>query len=156
PFLPRSQDPVETPAAWDLANFTRACSSAAGDRHLDARGRALANRLLVEADQQDFPLELLSARTEAAAKIDWRQRYATAPPEILSQVEQEWTEPGGVRRWIQGGIVFLADWVPPLVLLAALVMLLWRYFDPFQRGYQVQLSDVLLPLAILLAVLVSL
>ena len=37
---------------------------------------------------------------------------------------------------------------------AALVMLLWRYFDPYNRGYPFQVSDVLLPLIVLLIVLV--
>src|SRR5205823_10782341 len=37
PFLPKPSQAVDTPAAWDLSAFTRACSSVAGDRHLDAR-----------------------------------------------------------------------------------------------------------------------
>src|SRR5207253_5203800 len=56
PFLPKPLQKVEAPPTWDVAAFTRACSKAAGERHLDARGRALANRLLVVADQQGFPL----------------------------------------------------------------------------------------------------
>ncbi|HLJ92693.1 MAG TPA: GTPase [Gemmataceae bacterium] len=156
PFLPKSPQAVETPPAWNLATFTRTCSSVAGDRHLDARGRALPNRLLVEADQQGFPLNLLTEPVEAAAKLDWRQRYANALVEILQQVERESAQPAGMRRWVQSGIVVLADWVPPLAFLAALVMLLWRYFDPLNRGYPFQVSDVLLPLIVLLVVLVIL
>jgi len=57
---------------------------------------------------------------------------------------------------VQSGIVFLADWVPPLALLAALAVLLIRFFDPWDRGYQVHTIDALLPLIILLAVLVIL
>src|SRR5439155_24283404 len=147
---------VATPAVWDLATFTRACSGVAGDRHLDARGRALPNRLLVEADRQGFPLQLLTERVEAAAKLDWRQKYAQALVQILQQVEQDSAQPTGVRRWLQKGIVFLGDWLPPLALLAALVQLLWRYFDPMGRGYPFQVSDVLLPLIVLLIVLVIL
>jgi hypothetical protein len=154
PFLPKPAQAVDTPATWNLATFTRTCSSVAGDRHLDARGRALPNRLLVEADQQGFPLNLLTEPVEAAAKLDWRQRYANNLVEILQQVEQESSRPAGMRRWVQNGIVFLADWVPPLAFLAALVMLLWRYFDPYNRGYPFQISDVLLPVIVLLIVLV--
>jgi hypothetical protein len=139
-----------------LADFTRACTSVAGDRHLDARGRALPNRLLVEADQHGFPLNLLSDPVEAAAKLNWRQRFAQALVDILQQVERESTHPAGVRRWVQKGIVLLADWLPPVAMLAALVQLLWRYFDPMGRGYSSQVSDVLLPLLVLLIVLVIL
>src|SRR5438552_6829787 len=142
PLLPKPSQAVEKPAAWDLASFTRACSSVAGDRHLDARGRALPNRLLVEADRQGFPLNLLNEAVEAAAKLNWRQRYAQALVEILQQVEKESAHPAGVRRWIQKGVVWIADWVPPVALIAALVQLLWRYFDPYGRGYSFQVSDV--------------
>src|SRR5262249_16961638 len=59
PFIPRGQG-QQAPATWDLAAFTRTCSTTASERHLDARGRALVNRLLVEADKQGFPLQLLT------------------------------------------------------------------------------------------------
>jgi hypothetical protein len=55
---------------------------------------------------------------------------------------------------VQTGLVWLADWLPPLALLAACVALLWRYFDPQGRGYQVQLADALLPPMVLLVVLI--
>ena len=156
PFLPRSGRRVETPTTWDVAAFTRSCTTVAGDRHLDARGRALPNRLLVAADQEGLPLDLLTEPAEASAKLNWRQRHAQALVEVLKNVEAQWTTPTGVRRWVQGGIVFLADWVPPLILIAALLVLLWRYFDPLGKGYQFALSDLLLPLGVLLIVLVIL
>ena len=123
PFLPKPIQKIETPAAWDVAAFTRACSKIAGERHLDARGRALANRLLVEADQQGFPLDLLSPATEKAATLDWRQRYAASLVETLEQVELQWSHPSGWRNWLQTATVFLADWLPSLALLAACVLL---------------------------------
>jgi hypothetical protein len=156
PFLPKPSQTVETPATWDLSAFTRACSSVAGDRHLDARKRALPNRLLVEADKQGFPLGLLSEPVEAAAKLDWRQKYAQGLADVLHQFEQDAARPVGVRRWLQTGFIWLGNWAPPVALLAALVQLLWRYFDPMGRGYSFQISDVLLPLIVLLIVLVIL
>src|SRR5439155_24163730 len=45
----RGKDGAAAPT-WDLARFTRSCSEMAGARQLDARNRALANHLLVEAD----------------------------------------------------------------------------------------------------------
>jgi energy-coupling factor transporter ATP-binding protein EcfA2 len=153
PFLPRPSQSVETPASWDLAAFTRNCSAAAGDRHLDARARALPNRLLVEADRQGFPLELLTQPVESTAKLNWRQRYAQALVEILQDVERHWTQPAGVRRWVQIGLTFLADWLPALVFLAACITLLWRYF---MNSAKMELFDVFLPLVVLLVVLVIL
>src|SRR5207249_67159 len=112
------------------------------DRHLDARGRALANRLLVEAEQQGFPLDLLNDPTEAASKLDWRQRYAQALIEVLQQVEVNWAKPTGVRRWLQKIVGVLADWVPPLIVLASCIILLWGWIvkeRPFNW------NDLLLP-----------
>jgi hypothetical protein len=138
----------------ELGAFTRMCSQAASERYLDARGRALANRLLVKADDMGFPLSLLSDSTEKAACIDWRQRYAQALGEELGEVEHEWTKPKGTRRWVQNTILFLADWLPLLALLGGAAMPLWRYFmDP---EYQPQLVHFLLPLGVLLLVLIIL
>jgi energy-coupling factor transporter ATP-binding protein EcfA2 len=152
PFLPRPAQSVNTPASWDLTAFTRNCTGVAGERHLDARGKALANRLLVEADQIGFPLQLLTEPTEAAARLDWRQRFAIDLVEALNLVEQQWAHPTGMRRWLQGGLVFLADWLPPIALLAGCIRLLWRWF--MEEGYQWQLADILLPLVVLVIVLI--
>jgi energy-coupling factor transporter ATP-binding protein EcfA2 len=151
---PRSKSAPEPASHWDLGLFTSSCCDLAASRHLDARGRALANRLLVEADAQGFPVDLLSDPLEATTLVDWRSRYAQALVEVLHDVEQQWVRPTGVRRWVQYLLVWLADWLPPLSLLAALVLLLWRYFDPLSRGYQVQLSDALLPPIVTLLVLI--
>ena len=156
-ILPKGREAAPAPAAWDLASFTRACSDEAASRHLDARGRALANRLLLEADGQGFPVSLLNESVEAATKNDWRGRYAGAVGEVLHQVEQQWARPTGVRRWVQTGLVVLADWLPPLALLAALVYVLWRYFDPLNRGHPTpQVSEFLMAPAVTLAVMVVL
>jgi hypothetical protein len=160
PFLPRATTRVETPAAWDLSTFTRACSTAASDRHLDARGKALANRLLVEAGQQGFPLHLLSEPTEATARIDWRNRHAQALVEVLGQVEQEWAQPTGYRYWLQGAIVLLADWLPVITLGVVAGVLLWGYIvqDPprtFQWGDLFLLFAAVLMVLILLHIVIA-
>jgi hypothetical protein len=156
PFLPRRREGEQAAPAWDLAAVTSASSDAAASRLLDSRGKALANRLLVGADAQGFPLDVLTDAVEARSGQDWRQRNAVALGDVLRQVEQSWTRPTGVRRLVQGVVVWLADWLPPLALLAAIANLLWRYFDPNSRGYEVHTSDVLLPGVILLATLVLL
>jgi hypothetical protein len=154
PFIPRAKDSPSAPSTWDLSTFTRACSDAAATRHLDARNKALANRLLVAADGQDFPLELLSEPVDKTVKLDWRQRHSQALTEVLHEVEQQWSKPSGARRWLQTLIVFIANWLPALAFLAAVVQLLWRFF--VVENYQPELSHVLLPFAVLLAVLIVL
>ncbi|GIW79222.1 MAG: hypothetical protein KatS3mg105_1029 [Gemmatales bacterium] len=153
PFLPRTSAKPENETNWNLASFTRACTSIAGERHLDARGRALANRLLLEADHQGFPLELLNEATEKIAQVDWRQRYAQALIDILKQVEQQWSNPTGTRRVAQGSVILAADWLPSLALLGSCVMLLWDYTMNDRTFYW---GDLVVPFAILLIVLIIL
>lgn len=153
-FLPSSQtQSSESTPSWDLATFMKACSAVAGDRHLDARCRALPDRLLVEASQQGFPLPLLSQPTEAAAHIEWRQNYGQVLAEILQQVQGEWSEPAGWRRWLQFGLVWAADWLPGIAFLAACIRLLWLYFVTDNK---IQLFDVLIPAIVLVFVLIVL
>src|SRR5262249_44701206 len=128
PFVPRRGEATPTPAAWDLAQFTHTCTEAAASRHLDARGKALANHLLLEADSKGFPLDLLNEPTESATRLDWRQRYAQALSESLHEVEQQWTQPTGGRRVLQRVLVLLADLLPPIALLGAFARILWQYF----------------------------
>jgi hypothetical protein len=158
PFLSRSKQQVETPASWDLSMFTSACSNVAGNRELDARGKALVNRLLVDANEQGFPLSVLSEPVEALAKIDWRQKWARGLTEVLDEVEKQWARPTGVRRVVQGTLVLLADWLPPLALLAAVANVLLRVFDPWDKYKDTNIGwiHVFLPLFVLLGVLVIL
>jgi len=152
-LLPRPNQAAETPAAWSLAAFTTACSNVAGEQHLDARVKAMTNRLLVEADKLGFPLEVLTEPAESAAKLEWRQRYARALIEVLGQVERQWARPTGPRRWLQAGLVFLSDWLPSVTLLGACIWLLYQYF---MQGRSFALGDLLLPLIAVLAVMVLL
>jgi energy-coupling factor transporter ATP-binding protein EcfA2 len=158
PFAGRSRDKVQTPATWDLSMFTSACCDVAANKELDARGKALVSRLLVDAEIQGYPVSLLTEPVEALAKIDWRQRYARGLTEVLDQVEREWTRPTGLRRVVQGTLVFLADWVPPLALLAALLNLLNRVFDPWEHytGQSIGWIHLFVPLFVLLGVLLIL
>lgn len=153
PFLPRFGSQVPAPRSWDLANFTQACSTAASEQHLDARSRALANRLLLDAEAQGFPLHLLSDAAETAAKLDWRSRYAQAMIEVLGQVEHSWSKPTGLRRLIQAILVFLCDWVPLLSFGGMGVILLWRYV---YEGREFHWGDLLVPAIVMVIMLMVL
>src|SRR5262249_51869386 len=129
PFVSRSaKAPEETPAAWDLARFTAAAIDTAGSRELDARSKALVNRLLVAADGENFPLPILTHPVETASKADWRKKYALGVTEVLDALEKQWTRPTGVRRVIQTSLVIAGNWLPPVAFFAAVANLLWQFF----------------------------
>jgi len=154
PFMPKLATPINAPKEWDLAAFTRACSNAASERHLDARGRALANHLQVEADKEGFPVHLLAEPTETAAKIDWRARYSQALVEVLQRVEQDWAKPKGVRRLLHNTIIFLADWLPLLAFGGMGTVLLWQYF--MMENKEFSLYELLKPPMVALLVMILL
>jgi hypothetical protein len=158
PFLPKARDGAPTPESWDASRFARACSEIAANRQLDARGKALANRLLVEADAEGFPLKVLADPVEAASKTDWRQRYALAMSEVLHQVEKQRTEPTGPRRYVQAVLGFLADWAPPVALVCAVGYFLLKAFNVWNENPRPPIGwlDLALPIFVTLAVLVIL
>lgn len=153
PFLPRFGSTVATPREWDLADFTRACSSAASEQHLDSRHKALANRLLLEAEGHGFPLRLLGDVTEAAARLDWRSRHARALTDVLGQVVQNWSQPSGTRRLLQAAIVLLADWLPLLAFGSMGTILLAQYY---LGNRKFDWGDLLLPFMVTLLVMILL
>jgi hypothetical protein len=152
PLVPKSRDSTPAPTSWDIGAFSRACSDVAANRSLDARIKALVNRLLVEADVQGYPLSVLSDPVESTGRLDWRQRHAQAVIEALHEVEQQWTNPSGRRKILQGLLVTLANTVPLVALLGSLVLLLWRVImiDDFHPGPR----DLLFPVIVTLLVLV--
>ncbi len=158
PFLPKPRDEASSPVSWDASRFSRACSEIAANRQLDARGKALANRLLVEADAQGFALKVLADPVEATSKTDWRQRYSLAMSEVLHQVEKQRTEPTGPRRYVQVVLTFVADWAPPVALVCAIGYFLLKAFNVWQENPRPPIGwlDLALPIFVTLAVLVIL
>ncbi len=151
PMVPKAATRVETPKEWDLDEFARACSAAAAQRHLDARLRALANRLLVEADALGVPLQILGEPTEAVSRLDWPARNADALVGVIAEVEREWSNPTGARRLLQRAITLAANWVPLLAFGAMGTVLLWDYT---MKERVFNWTDLLLPAVVLLLTLV--
>jgi hypothetical protein len=151
PMVPRAQTRVETPKEWDLDEFARACSAAASQQHLEARIKALTNRLLVEADTLGVPLQMLGDPTESVSRLDWKTRHAQAMIEVIAQVEREWSNPTGARKWLQRAVILAANWLPVLAFGAMGTILLWDY-TMNQRVFN--WTDLLLPAVVLLLTLV--
>ncbi|MGL6076652.1 MAG: GTPase [Fimbriiglobus sp.] len=138
---------------WDMTSFVRSCARTAGERVLSQRMTALGSRLLVEADQQGYPVNTIHDATTNAAKLDWEDRTTRTVVEALSQVEKEVTEPTGSRRVLRTLVSFLGNFVPEAVLLSAIAVLLWRFFV---HGMTPEFFHILLPVYVTLGALIIL
>lgn len=119
---------VETPVEWNLGAFVQECARTAGERVLDQRTTALINRLLVEGDAKGFPLTLLSDPTNAAGRLDWREKMTRSVIEALAEVERQATHPTGWRKAVRGTLTALANTLPEVALVATIGYLLWNFF----------------------------
>jgi len=154
PFVGKLRGPKpETTADWDLAGFVRSCARTASERVLGQRMAALTSRLLIEASQSDFPLPVLSERTEGTLKLDWEDRVTRTVVEALIEVEGEVTKPTGVRRVIRGAVGFLGNFLPEALLISSIALLLWRYIV---EGQMPELLHLLLPFYVTVGTLVAL
>jgi hypothetical protein len=144
---------VEARSTWDVSSFTRDCTRVAGERFLDNRITDLTRRLQVDADERGVPLRLIERATDDAGKLDWRKRHEMALHDALQAAEQVWDKPTGTRRVLQAVLVNTANVLPNVTLIAAYLMVLWRYFmEP--GGYEPKVFDLVMPLALTLIVMV--
>src|SRR5262249_4174902 len=144
---------LEPAEPWDVSNLPRECSRVAGERALDKRLTALSNRLLVEAEEQKFPLPLLTPPVEAATKLDWRRRYDVELTEALQSAEQVWVRPTGTRRSMQAGLVTLGNALPWTALLGGYLIVMYAFFV---NGHVPGTVELLSPVIMTLIVLVIL
>lgn len=153
PLAPRLGAKPDAPADLDLMALAYECARTAGERVLDERSTALANRLLVDADQNGFPLGILNDRTVAVARLDWHDRLTRTVVDALAEVEREAAKPTGWRRYVRGAVGLLANYLPEAVLMTTIVILLWRFIV---EDFMPQFFHVLLPVYVTLGVLVLL
>src|SRR5439155_26890973 len=132
---------VETPVEWNLGAFVQDCARAAGERVLDQRTTALINRLLVEADQRGFPVQLLNDPTGAVGRLDWRERATRGVIDALAEVEQACTHPTGWRRALRGTLTLMANTLREVAMVATAAVLLWNFF---MHGQTPEISGMLL------------
>ncbi len=152
PSLPTSDTAPKT-VDFNLSAFLGKCSQEASERHLHARTKAFANRLLLDAETHGLPLRLLTDRVETGAQREWSARHAQAMLEVLTDVERTWAEPMGPRKWVQRALILMGNTLPSLALLGMTVLLLAQYFleqRPFDRG------DIVLPIAVVFLTMVIL
>jgi hypothetical protein len=152
PFAPKLGSlAVNAPSEWDLGAFVQSCAHAAGERVLGQRMKALVNRLLVEADQKGFPLQVLNDRTEETARIDWEERVTREVVDALTEVEREVTHPTGWRRVVRGTVGFFGNFLPEAALFGSILVMLYLFF--FEQWVP-SLAQMLIPVYITLAALI--
>jgi energy-coupling factor transporter ATP-binding protein EcfA2 len=156
PFLGQGDRPAEHTPGWSLAGFAHEATRVASERVLDKRSSALVHRLLVDADRQQFPLNLLNGPTTEASRQDWHARYDRALLDSLAEVERIATKPTGIRRVVQKVLVGAANFLPEVVFIGVVLRLLWRIADPGEVGYTVGLFDLFLPFVAAIIVVVML
>lgn len=114
----------------DGLNFTALAEARTGptcDRILKERSQSLTNRLLVEADQQGFPIAILNERVAAVQNKKWNEIYSHAVAESMEEVEHECVKPTGLRAAFRAVMTFLANYLPEIVLLGSLGVVLWLF-----------------------------
>lgn len=153
PLSPRFSSGKSTPVELDLMSLAYECGRTAGERVLTQRSIALANRLLVEADREGFPLQLLNDKTTNVARADWPERLMHAVIDALGTVEREAAEPRGWQRYVRKATAAIANYLPETVLMIAIIILLWRFIV---EDFTPQFFHVLLPIYVTLGVLVVL
>ncbi|MBX7104172.1 MAG: GTPase domain-containing protein [Gemmataceae bacterium] len=136
---------------WDVTGLTRGILADAGRRGLQSRLQTMTDRMLVSADGVGFPPDLLKPRLDDLAALDWPGQLRSAVGAALSSVESDWTNPKGGRKLMQSGLVFIANIVPEVVFVGAVLSLLWYWF--MKEGYALTLGSALMPFVLTLAVL---
>jgi hypothetical protein len=98
-------------------------------------------------------LALLTDRTEAASRIDWRQRNAQALVEVLEEVESQWSRPKGFRRLLHNLVIVAGNILPIVVFFGTACLILWQLF---MDGRIPSLFDLLIPVGAVLLVVILL
>lgn len=151
--LPGTPPATPSDSELDLSLFAQGCARLAGERVLDHRNLALANRLLVEADAKGYPLSVLNERTSTTARQGWDDRYTRAVVQSLTDVERELTNPEGAKSIVRNGVRLLANFLPEAVFVGSVLVLLWRFFV---EELTPSVIHVVLPLFVTLGTLILL
>lgn len=128
PSISKSTNQRPTADQWDLARVTRDCIRIGRERSLDQRLLALGNRLLIEAQNQGFPLNVLNDSVAEVGKLDWPRRLEEAVREAFQRAEQVWVRPTGTRRWIQKLLVVLGNFLPMAVFFGGYLLVMYRFY----------------------------
>jgi hypothetical protein len=143
----------EPSSDWDVTGLTRVALADAGRRGLQSRLQTLTDRLVVTADGEGFPPELLKPRLDDLAALDWAGQLGSAVGSALSAVERDWARPTGGRAILNNTVVFLANIVPEVVFIGSVILLIWKW--TMEKGFEMSLGNVMIPFALTLAVLMA-
>lgn len=147
---PRSSTPSapesQTHASADLAGLVMACTQAVADRHLDARERALPNRLLVQADVAGLPISALNELMSSLPTTNWRARVPGLLRDCFEDVAKSWQNSGQQAHLWRRGLIWFGNALPLGIVMLTSVLLLADYFLASPRR-SFTWSDLFLPFA---------
>ncbi|HMP02339.1 MAG TPA: 50S ribosome-binding GTPase [Gemmatales bacterium] len=143
-LLPGGSAHVDPSLAGGLSDFAEACSQVAADRHLDARQRALPNRLLVQADAAGMPVAPLNAMLQEQPLPSWRQLLPGFLRASFDDLETAWKNPARGRHLLQRVLAWTGDLLPIVVFIAACGWLMYAYFFS-EKTRTFAWSDLFLP-----------
>jgi hypothetical protein len=133
----------------DLAGFGRSCARDTFQRSIQARLRALGDRLVAQADDAELPIGGLGADLSAQLLALSEESYAEAVTRTLHLAEQSLAGEASWRKKFR----FLWTWLGDLVPLAIFVLvLMWQLYAKFFTNAYVSVGDLVLlpPVAALL------
>jgi uncharacterized membrane protein len=138
---------------WDIDGLTRDAVAAASRRGLEAHVQSFGDRLLVAADGVGFAPDLLAVPLKQLTNQDWRSQLGSAVGDSLGSVEREWVNPQGSSRLLRGTLVLLANIIPEVTFVGAVLVLLWDWFMNKSSQVSISLGSALIPFVLTLAVL---
>ncbi len=121
--------------------------------HIQTLVSSLANRLLVQADQNGVPSKYLNPMLEAVHQPLETASFGGTLDQVLQETEKNLIHAAGFRQRMQRGLIVLGDVLPPLVLVLSIGWLLYDYFlkEPRRTFY---FFDLFLPFMAVLFVLI--
>lgn len=121
----------------------------------DKRREDLWTRLRSMLLSRGMPIEAVEALFALPTDADWRDQLLAQSRKVLEEFENKRLSSGGIRGLVREAVMGMANYLPPLCLLATLSWPIILFFDPMGWKRTPQWIDIFIPVACLVLVLVG-
>lgn len=121
----------------------------------DKRREDLSVRLRSILLSRGLSLEAVEALFTLPANANWRDHLLAQARTVLEEFENKRLSSGGIRGLVREAVVGMANYLPPLCLMAILSWPVILFFDPMGWKRTPQWIDLFIPAACLVLVLVG-
>ena len=121
----------------------------------DKRREDLSVRLRSILLSRGLSLEAVESLFALPANANWREQLLAQARTVLEEFENKRLSSGGIRGLVREAVVGMANYLPPLCLLAVLSWPVILFFDPMGWKRTPQWIDLFIPAACLVLVLVG-